>query len=67
MYSNEIITIVKDSLWLVPDGEFFLLRDSVNGETMIGVEEIAPLIEALQAIPTENKTADPMGKQYHHD
>jgi hypothetical protein len=32
------------------------LRDNASGEALIGVEEIAPLIEALQAILAENKT-----------
>lgn len=49
MDEDKTITI-SDHLWLIPEGDFYLLRDDAGGETMIEVEEITPLIEALQAI-----------------
>jgi len=59
---KEIITI-SDSLWLVPIDNFFMLRDSVKGEALIDIEEIAPLIEALQAIAKEVKGSNHVSQE----
>lgn len=50
MDEDKIITL-SDGLWLEPSGDnLCLLRDDVGGEVIIRIEEIVPLIDALQAI-----------------